>query len=231
MTNQSYDAKDDHTRKAYLGLADAYQHFNTALFDGSLPSCLITVRMHKKALGYFSPKRFASGEHAVDEIALNSTTFAERTPKQTLSTLVHEMVHLWQQHFGEAPKRAYHNKEWGQKMKTVGLYPSSTAEVGGKETGAKVSHYIIKHNRFDRACDEFLANGELSLYADNQTEASRASAKKKAESKTKYTCEMCGCNAWAKPGTHLICGLCEEPLLSEDGEELASVMRKAKEAA
>jgi protein-arginine kinase activator protein McsA len=40
--------------------------------------------------------------------------------------------------------------------------------------------------------------------------------KKKAASKTKYTCPTCGTNAWAKPNTALICGACYE----EDDEEI-----------
>ncbi|MDQ2774935.1 MAG: hypothetical protein M3Y57_08460, partial [Acidobacteriota bacterium] len=44
--------------------------------------------------------------------------------------------------------------------------------------------------------------------------------KKKAASKTKYTCPTCGANAWAKPDTQLICGACYE---EDDGE--INVMR------
>lgn len=35
-----------------------------------------------------------------------------------------------------------------------------------------------------------------------------AAAKKKAASKTRYTCPGCGLNAWGKPGIYLICGEC-----------------------
>jgi len=34
--------------------------------------------------------------------------------------------------------------------------------------------------------------------------------KKKAASKTKYTCATCGTNSWAKPQTKLMCGACYE---------------------
>lgn len=73
---------------------------------------------------------------ACDEIALNPELLEERSVKETLSTLVHEMVHLEQEHFGEAPKRAYHNKQWAEWMDRVGLVPSTTAAPGGKRTGA-----------------------------------------------------------------------------------------------
>jgi hypothetical protein len=38
--------------------------------------------------------------------------------------------------------------------------------------------------------------------------------KKKAASKTKYTCPNCDQNAWAKPDAGLICGIC----FDEEGE-------------
>ena len=96
------------TNRTYDSLEAAYDHFNRELFDGQLPPCLITVQRHKGAYGYFSGARFASTTDATDiadEIALNPMHFAERTPEQTLSTLAHEMVHLWQHHLGKAPRK------------------------------------------------------------------------------------------------------------------------------
>ncbi len=34
-------------------------------------------------------------------------------------------------------------------------------------------------------------------------------AKPKTESKVKFSCQQCESNAWAKPGTNLICGDCK----------------------
>ena len=52
------------------------------------------------------------------------------------------MVHLWQHHFGERPRKAYHDKQWAAKMREIGLIPTATGELGGKETGQKMSHLI-----------------------------------------------------------------------------------------
>jgi len=40
------------------------------------------------------------GGEETDEIALNPSTFRSRSTEETLSTLVHEMCHLWQFHKG-----------------------------------------------------------------------------------------------------------------------------------
>ena len=44
-------------------------------------------------------------------------------------------------------------------------------------------------------------------------------AKRKAASKTKYTCPDCGVNAWAKPLVALICGDCDQPLLADGADQ------------
>ena len=43
---------------------------------------------------------------------------------QTLETLLHEYVHLWQQNYGEHPvTRNYHNEEFVARCEALGLHP------------------------------------------------------------------------------------------------------------
>jgi len=171
----------------------AYPHFNRALFAGQLPACLITMQRHKGAYGYFSGDRFAS-----------------RPTAGTLSTLAHEMCHLWQHHSGTPSRSGYHNKEWAAKMRAIGLIPTDTGEAGGKETGQKVTHMVEPGGKFEKACAAFLAKHSTVLYQDRAGEGD--ARRKKAASKTKYTCPDCEQNAWAKPDTHLVCGDCDRPM-------------------
>src|SRR6266581_4862041 len=113
------------------------------IFCGSLPPCLITMQRHKGAFGYFSGERFASladPKEVTDEIALNPVHFATQKPAKVLSTLAHEMAHLWQHHYGKKPRRGYHDRQWAAKMHEIGLIPSASGEEGGKETGQKMTH-------------------------------------------------------------------------------------------
>ncbi len=72
----------------------------------------------------------------------------------------------------------------------------------------------------DRVCTAFLATGAVILYHDQAGDCEAAALrKKKSASKTKYTCPVCGLNAWAKPGVILICGECSEELESEQPEQ------------
>jgi len=210
------------TASSYAGLSRAYDHFNRRLFGGTLPQCLITLQRHKGAYGFFHAQRFSelrdkSGPPDLDEIALNPSTFHGRKAVEILSTLVHEMVHLWQQHQGKPSRGGYHNKEWAAQMNAVGLTPTDTGQAGGKQTGPKVTHMIVHGGPFDCAARDFLLSETMPLYGDPNTDD--AAAKKKAASKTKYTCPTCEQNAWAKPDAHLVCGDCEEPMKPETKED------------
>lgn len=87
------------TPQTYADWQTAFDHFNTKLWGGKLPDCIITLRNHANSFGYFSKQRFINGEgKMVDEIAINSGYLALRPVEISLSTLVHEMVHDWQAH-------------------------------------------------------------------------------------------------------------------------------------
>lgn len=146
------------TEETYAELQAAFAHFNRELFDGRLELPLFTLQRERRTFGYSSPQRFVSRHSGemVDEIAMNPAYFSIRTIKKTLSTLVHEMVHQWQFHYGKPGRRGYHNTEWANKMESVGLMPSQTGEEGGRRVGEQVTHYIIKGGAFDVACDALL---------------------------------------------------------------------------
>lgn len=209
------------TAKTYDALNHAYAFFNRELFNDTLPPCLITMQRKAKAYGYFAGGRFGSkdGQEITDEIALNPSHFSARTTEQSLSTLVHEMVHLWQHHFGKPSRTGYHNKEWAAKMREIGLIPSDTGAPGGKEVGQKVSHYIEQHGSFAYAYRQLEQIGFPAFYVELWDDAeAKKKRKAKAASKTKYTCPACDANAWAKPGAKLVCGECDEPMIGPDDE-------------
>jgi predicted SprT family Zn-dependent metalloprotease len=211
----------DPTRTTYQGLTEAYDFFNERLFAGRLPRCLITMQRQRAAYGYFAGGRFGTkdGKEITDEIALNPAHFKNRTTEESLSTLVHEMAHLEQHHFGKPSRSGYHNKQWAGMMHAVGLTPSDTAAPGGKETGQKVSHYIAAGGAFDKACRALIKKGFAVRYVElwGDPEA----RKKKAASKTKYTCSACGMNAWGKPEINLICGDCDVPMEADEAEGIS----------
>jgi hypothetical protein len=229
------------TAGVYGSLQTAFDHFNKELFAGSLPPCLITMQRHARSYGYFSGERFTRAHGAgaagnVDEIALNPMFMAERPAQEALATLVHEQVHQWQKHYGKEPTRCYHDRQWAAKMKEVGLHPSDTGAPGGKETGPKVSHYIVPKGAFATSCARFMGKHETILYQDRAAIMAKVRGKGKAGAeegeegegeeqpkspgRIKFTCLGCKLNAWAKPSAKLRCEDCDRPLrpATEDAE-------------
>jgi predicted SprT family Zn-dependent metalloprotease len=202
------------TKETYERLQQAHEHFNKALFGGTLPNALITFQRRKGSFGYFAGARFQNdtGQQA-DEIALNPMHFASRSQKDILGTLVHEMAHQWQRHWGQPGRGRYHKREWAEKMKAIGLQPSDTGVEGGKETGETLGHYIISGGPFDVAAARLLGKGFALTWKDAPELSDQATGESAAEPATpksgkrvRYCCPDCDLKAWAKHDVRLLCG-------------------------
>ena len=201
------------TQVEYNGVQEAFDHFNATLFDGTLPDVFITYQRKAHSAGYFAANRFSGriGKFGKHELALNPDGFIGQTDAQICQTLVHEMTHVWQHAFGEPSARGYHNKEWAAKMKQIGLQPSSSGMVGGKETGQRMSDYVIPDGPFAQAYAKLAATGWKLILESAHRPGDRP---KGPESKTKFTCRDCGQNAWGKPDLAIVCELCRVKMLS-----------------
>jgi hypothetical protein len=209
------------TAEAYGELQRAFDYYNNHLFDAKLPPCLITLhRGGKNTYGIFAHRRFVKltdESQSTDEIAMNPVHFTGRSLKEILSTMVHEMAHLWQAHYAEPSRKTYHNKEWSEKMKSIGLHPSDSGIVGGKETGQTMDHYVIEGGKFDTATEALINQGFKLTWADYQSKNNDAEEKEtKSGKRLKYGCPKCKNNAWGKSSLNIICGSCLVPYLPHD---------------
>lgn len=205
----------------YKLLDEAYKLFNNKLFNKELPECVIVLHRKKNARGYFHAERYVDRDSvkkakkrdqikSYDELAMNPDDF-DRPDIAILSTLAHEMAHVWRHHCsGKEPSRGgYHDKLWGKKMEEIGLMPSSTGQEGGKKTGQKVTHYIIKNGKYEKLALHFLRSKKIKL-SSFQISTSSSNGNR---NKIKYSCPSCEMNVWGKPGVNIICGECEERLV------------------
>lgn len=220
MTNETKS-----TLTVATSLQSAFDYFNRALFRGNLPDVLITLNRKAGTYGYFSKQRFTrrgtqstfplvNKNNILSEISLNPDTF-DRSDTEILATLVHEMCHHWQHHFGNNPSKTagYHNAEWANKMRQVGLQPISET-TGTRGTGKRVSHEINETGPFLRDCQEFLAtNKEFDL---SWTSKERKPARKK-HNKTVFRYDCPTCDNWVRGpvDTSVVCGDCIEPMEME----------------
>lgn len=177
-------------------------------------------------------KRVDEESFGTHEISLTPTTLY-RSPVEIFSTLVHEMVHLWQWEFGEPSRSGYHNKEWAAKMRTIGLIPTDTGKPGGKETGQRMTHYIEEGGKYQKAFEQMPEKfilpftsweGEMMKQlitsagtsgTDDGDEGDERKTRLKrlrppSRNKTKYSCPRCKVNVWGRPALKIKCEDCEE---------------------
>ena len=186
----------DPTRTTYQGLTEAYDFFNERLFGGRLPRCLITMQRQRGAYGYFAGKRFGTrdGQEVTDEIALNPAHFRSRTTRRafrpwrmkcaTLSRIISE-------------RRPQGVSQPGMGRDDEGNRPHSERYRAAGRQGNRAEGEPLHRDR--RAFRPGLAELETSGFAVRYVElwGDEQARKKKAASKTKYTCPACGLNAWA----------------------------------
>ena len=190
-----------YTVEQMTAMQGAFDYFNKTLFGSALTQCVLTLNRSRNVYGYFCPAVWTDGgEIKAAEIALNPDFIKngdeERTIKEVYSTLVHEMVHLWQEMEGTAPRRCYHNKDFAAKMEYVGLMTSNTGKEGGKRTGQNMSHYIMP------------AEYILPFKTCFSMQKNRKKVKK-APAKVTYICPVCGQKVRGKEGLNIVCGDCK----------------------
>ena len=97
--------------------------FNDRFFGQRMPDMVLGFeRMDHRILASYTLRRNPQG--LLYEITFN-TKHLVRPLWQTLETLMHEYVHLWQQNYGEHPvTRNYHNVEFVGRCEEFGLHPS-----------------------------------------------------------------------------------------------------------
>jgi predicted SprT family Zn-dependent metalloprotease len=187
------------------------------------------------------PRRWKKkeGDKLIHEIVINPENIAI-SDMEWHQTLVHEMVHLWQEAFGKPSRACYHNKEWAAKMESIGLMPSTTGKPGGEKTGQGMSDYPIEDGLFQKV---FLNIGPESLKnlilpfipnyrplaiqpnneqaAVNENIVGEASGQKEKKMgvKKKYTCS-CGNKVWGRSGMIINCGTCDQPFVEHLKEKV-----------
>jgi predicted SprT family Zn-dependent metalloprotease len=152
------------TAELYNAMQIAFDHFNNDLFIGKLPQVLFTNQRQQGVMGYFAPNRWTStkGKNC-HEIAINPLYVGKATLIELMQTLVHEMVHCWQFCHGKPGRTSYHNKEWSNKMISIGLMPSSTGKPGGDLVGQHMADYPAPKGKFIKSCEKLLKEKSFTL--------------------------------------------------------------------
>lgn len=145
------------TKEFYSFFEYLFDYYNSHLFNGELENPLIVITRKANVFGYYIPKKWMSpNNELIDELAINPQTFFKYPLIEICQTVVHEMCHQWQHNFGNPTRIGYHNKEWADKMISIGLMPSSTGKEGGKTVGQKMADYTLENEMFAQKTDLLL---------------------------------------------------------------------------
>jgi hypothetical protein len=104
-------------------LTRAFAFFNARYWSGRLPVPVFAFfRQPPKGrrLGHFRARTWHAPDGSLrDEIVIYADLALSRGMQAILETLLHEMVHVWQEHFGH--RGAVHNAQWHAEAARVGL--------------------------------------------------------------------------------------------------------------
>jgi len=154
------------TTEQFKVLGDLFAYYNKKLFRGMLPPVLVGLVHSNKFEGAFIPNSWLKWKdrlRPVHQIVLNVFTIG-RDAKRFHSCLVHEMVHVYVQEFYGGASNGYHCKRFAAVMRYVGLQASDTGKHGGKETGYRMSDYVIEGGAFEKAFNVITAK-EIAKYS------------------------------------------------------------------
>jgi len=211
------------TIKQFEALQGAYTYFNYKLFGSQLPAVILNLSRKSKAMGFAAAFRWReAGEKKgtkgkIHEISINPEILT-MPAVEVYSTLVHEQVHIWQFQYGKPSRMGYHNREWANKMLSIGLIPSDTGKEGGKMTGQNMSDYPQKGGHFEKALKTmpkkfklpFVSiEGDYMALMAGLSSGGQQKPRKAKKNKMKYTCPSCEANVWGKLGLEIICGRCK----------------------
>lgn len=202
------------TQEQFETYQQIFDYLNQALFDNKLPDCMLSFsRKGKKALGFFKPERWKNRTGVVThEICLNPERLEAQEPRETMTELVHLMVHHWQYMYGRPSQEGYHNQAWADKMVSLGLIPTDTGAPNGKRTGRGIRQNIEDGGRFEQAMLDMPKNYLLPFLSIGSQGGTNLRL-----DKVKYSCTGCGVNVWGKAGLDVVCG-CGHVLENEVSE-------------
>ncbi len=105
-------------------LAEHHARFNAKHFEGKLKTVPIRIsRRMKSRLGHYC---LVSRDGLPAEIVISRRHYRRHGWEETLHTLLHEMVHQWQDESGQVID---HGREFRRKARSVGVAPHATRRV------------------------------------------------------------------------------------------------------
>lgn len=190
-------------------LQAAFNAINRDFYNGELEKVIITVKEGRKegVLGTFcTEKEWIQNGKPRHEINIAANHIGQRTVEETIITLMHEIVHLYNMQKGiqdTSRSGTYHNKEFKKTADAHGLIISKAPKIGWSVTTAKPqTAQWIKDN---------IPIKSFGVYKQTANSADGGKAKTK-QSYRKYICPCCGLIVRATKDCNIACLDCGEQM-------------------
>ena len=189
MTDRTETGSGSIHSELWEGYRTAFDYFNRELFDGELPTCLLTLSARGNSTGYFKVNAWMGREgNRHHEISLNPVLL-NREDDLAFQTLVRCMVFLWQEAKGTLASQGYCSEEFTEKMRELGLPCERNFGMNLKWSVAPEGKYAAIR---PLAMEKFFPLENIEIIP----------AKGK---RVKFTCPNCGSKAMATAGVKLVC--------------------------
>lgn len=189
------------------GMMAAFNAINEHFYNGELEKPIITFKegKRKQAYGWIETrKQWVQGKNERYEINISVDFLGERSIECTISTLMHEMAHLYNLQNGikdTSRGGVYHNKKFKETAEAHGLIIEFNEHIGWSLTS-------LQENTKQWIADNINIK-EFKIY--KRTAERIPGASKPKQSMKKLVCPNCGNIARVTSNIKLICGDCFNP--------------------
>lgn len=193
-------------------LMAAFNAINRDFYGGELEKAIITVKegKRKNAYGWIEcNKNWKQNGKERHEINISVDFIGERTVSQTITTLMHEMVHLYNiMHDIKDTSRGgvYHNKRFKETAEAHGLQCEHNEHIGWSHTTPTPDT--------KKWIEENINIKSFEVYK-RVADSAKGGASKPKQSMQKKVCPCCGNIARVTSEFKLICGECDEEMKEE----------------
>ena len=179
-----------------------------------------------------------SNDKKLQYMAINPD-YLNRSLGEIVSTICHELCHVYENAFIHIARGGYHDKQWAELMSDCGLTPvylnKSKTAVTHKIAEGGVFEEFVKKFEEEHGKDFFnivsysselqkRTRKELGIEDGEDDDEPRADnadkpIKKYNRNKIKYVCPECQAKVWGKAGLNIYCSDCECSFEEEENEE------------
>lgn len=192
-------------------LQAAFNAINRDFYGGKLEKVIITVKEGKKkaAFGWIETAKNWK-QNGVDrhEINISADYIGERTVVQTITTLMHEMAHLYNLQNGikdTTRSGLYHNKKFKDTAEAHGLQVEQASDIGWSITTATPDT--------KKWITENVPIKQFGVYKQVAEKDPKGGGSK--QSSRKYVCQKCGLIARLTKEAAIMCVDCKQVMIFE----------------